>query len=102
MRKLGVPHQISSSKKVITKINDISIPKIGAIVVNGKLKPLGKILDIFSPVSSPYASKKPFIKPKMLLNKTLYLEETPDPRPPEVSKGSSSSPVTRQVSSARG
>jgi RNA-binding protein len=74
LRKLGVPHQISSSKNAITKINDTSIPKIGAIVVNEKLKPLGKILDIFGPVSSPYATIKPFIKPKRLLNKTLYLK----------------------------
>jgi RNA-binding protein len=76
LRKLGVPHQISSSKKVITKINDACIPKIGAIVVNEKLKPLGKILDIFGPVSSPYATIKSFTKPKNLLNKTLYLQQS--------------------------
>lgn len=76
MRKLGIPHQIISNKKVITKINDTYIPKIGAIVVNEKLKPLGKILDIFGPVSSPYATIEPFINPKNLLNKALYLRSS--------------------------
>jgi len=39
-----------------------NIPKIGETVVNENLKSIGKVLDIFGPVSSPYASVKPKIQ----------------------------------------
>jgi RNA-binding protein len=49
-------------------------PKIGETVVDGNLKPIGKILDIFGPVSSPYASVKPTIQEAgKLVDKMLYV-----------------------------
>jgi rRNA processing protein Gar1 len=42
--------------------------------VNENLKPIGKILDIFGPVSSPYASVKPKIQEiEKLTDKMLYV-----------------------------
>jgi len=49
-------------------------PKIGATVVDENLKTVGKIFDLFGPVSSPYVAIKPAIlKPEGLTNKTLYI-----------------------------
>jgi len=49
-------------------------PKIGATVVDENLKTVGKIFDLFGPVSSPYVAIKPAIlKPEELTNKTLYI-----------------------------
>jgi len=49
-------------------------PKIGETVVDENLKTVGKIFDLFGPVSSPYVAIKPTIlKPEELTNKTLYI-----------------------------
>jgi len=50
------------------------MPKIGDTVVNENLKPIGKILDIFGPVSSPYTSIKPTMQEiDTLADKMLYV-----------------------------
>jgi len=36
-----------------------NVPKIGETVVDENLKPVGRIFDVFGPVSSPYAVIKP-------------------------------------------
>jgi RNA-binding protein len=54
------------------KIENIS--KIGETVVDENLKTVGKIFDLFGPVSSPYVAVRPTIlKPEELTNKTLYI-----------------------------
>jgi RNA-binding protein len=63
---------MSPSRNVIIKIENI--PKIGETVVDENLKPVGKISDVFGPVSSPYAAVKPTIRePEKLTNKMLYV-----------------------------
>jgi len=63
---------MSPSRNVIVKIE--KIPKIGETVVDEKLKPIGKISDVFGPVSSPYASVKTRLRePEKLTNKMLYV-----------------------------
>ena len=59
MNKLGIVLQVSGSRKLIlrTKIK----VKIGMQVLNEKLKPIGRIFDIFGPVKNPYVSVKPII-----------------------------------------
>ncbi len=48
-------------------------PKIGAKVVDENLKPVGTVLDVLGPVSSPYVTVKPVIsEPKRLIESTLY------------------------------
>ncbi|MEM3703445.1 MAG: Gar1/Naf1 family protein [Candidatus Bathyarchaeia archaeon] len=72
MIRLGRVLHISSSKNIIVKIENA--PKIGDIVVDEDLKPIGKVFDVFGPVSSPYAAVKPKVaKPEIFINKTLYL-----------------------------
>jgi RNA-binding protein len=49
-------------------------PKIGETVVDENLKPVGKVFDIFGPVSSPYAVVKPTLREaEKLAGKTLYV-----------------------------
>ena len=63
---------MSPSRNVIVKIE--KTPKIGDTVVNEKLKPIGKISDVFGPVSSPYATVKTTLRePEKLINKMLYV-----------------------------
>ena len=72
LQRLGRVLHISPSRNIIIKIENI--PKIGEAVVDENLKEVGKIFDMFGPVSSPYVAVKPTIlKPEELTNKTLYL-----------------------------
>jgi len=51
-----------------------NIPRIGETIVDENLKTVGKIFDLFGPVSSPYVAIRPTIlKPEELTNKTLYI-----------------------------
>jgi len=51
-----------------------NIPKIGETIVDENLRTVGKIFDLFGPVSSPYVAIRPTIlKPEELTNKTLYI-----------------------------
>jgi RNA-binding protein len=50
------------------------MPRIGATVVDENLTVVGKVFDIFGPVSSPYAAVKPALpEAERLVNKTLYV-----------------------------
>ena len=72
MQRLGQVLHTTPSRNIITKIENL--PRIGETAVDEHLKPVGKILDIFGPVSSPYASIKPTThEPEKLVNKTLYV-----------------------------
>jgi len=51
-----------------------NIPKIGETIVDENLRTVGKIFDLFGPVSSPYVAIRPTIlKTEELTNKTLYI-----------------------------
>jgi len=72
LQRLGRVLHVSPSRNIVVKIENI--PKIGETVVDENLKPVGKISDIFGPVSSPYASVKPTLRePEKLTNKMLYV-----------------------------
>lgn len=72
MQRIGRALHIGSSRDIIVKIENI--PKIGEIVVDENLRPVGKVFDIFGPVSSPYATIKPTIKEtEKLMKKPLYV-----------------------------
>lgn len=72
MQRLGRVLHISKNLNTIVKVKNV--PKIGAKVVDENLKTVGKILDVFGPVSSPYASVRPRIhKSKKSTAKTLYV-----------------------------
>jgi len=47
---------------------------MGENVVDGKLRAVGTIFDVFGPVSSPYIAVKPALKtPETLINQILYV-----------------------------
>jgi RNA-binding protein len=49
-------------------------PKIGETIVDENLTPIGKVFDIFGPVSSPYAAVKPTLREaEKLGGKILYV-----------------------------
>jgi len=56
LRRLGKPLHLSSQNHLIIKTN--FSPPIGALVVNGDRNSIGKIIDVFGPVSSPFVSVK--------------------------------------------
>jgi len=72
LQRLGQVLHISPSKNIIVKIENI--PRIGETIVDENLRTVGKIFDLFGPVSSPYVAIKPTIlKTEELTNKTLYI-----------------------------
>jgi RNA-binding protein len=72
LQRLGLVLHITPSRNIITKVENV--PRIGEVVVDENLKPVGKIFDVFGPVSSPYASIKSSIqKPDNLVSKTVYV-----------------------------
>jgi len=72
LQRLGRVLHISPSRNVIAKTE--RAPRIGEVVVDENLKPVGKIFDIFGPVCSPYVAIRPVVsKPEELVNKTLYV-----------------------------
>ncbi|MCK4440118.1 hypothetical protein KAU85_03950 [Candidatus Bathyarchaeota archaeon] len=72
MQRLGRVLHVSQSRNAIIKTENI--PKISQTVVDENLKPIGKILDIFGPVSSPYASVRLKIREiEKLADKMVYI-----------------------------
>jgi len=72
LQRLGRVLHVSQNRNIIIKIENI--PKIGAKVIDENLKPVGKVLDIFGPVSSPYASLRPSTQGiGKSLDKILYM-----------------------------
>ncbi|MEM3700207.1 MAG: Gar1/Naf1 family protein [Candidatus Bathyarchaeia archaeon] len=72
MQRIGRVLHLSSSRNLIVKIENT--PKIGETVIDENLTPLGKVFDIFGPVSSPYAAVKPTLREaEKLAGKILYV-----------------------------
>jgi rRNA processing protein Gar1 len=72
LQRLGRALRISPSRNIIIKVE--AVPRIGERVVDENLKAVGKVFDVFGPVSSPYVSVKPTIQePEKLTNKLLYV-----------------------------
>ena len=71
MQRLGLILHVTPSRNLIAKIENV--PKIGEVVVDESLKPVGKVFDILGPVSSPYATIAATIRdPERLTNKMVY------------------------------
>jgi RNA-binding protein len=72
LQRLGRVLSVTPSQNIIVKLD--KAPKMGAAVIDEKLKLVGKIFDIIGPVSSPYAVIKPSVKdPEKLANRQLYI-----------------------------
>ena len=72
MQRLGLVLHISPSRNIIAKVE--CTPKIGETVVDENLKPVGRVFDIFGPVSAPYVAISPSTRELgKLVNSTLYV-----------------------------
>jgi len=56
LERIGKVLHVTSDRNIILKVGNHA--RIGDKVVDENLKPIGKIFDIFGPVSSPYVSVK--------------------------------------------
>ncbi|MEE8570837.1 MAG: Gar1/Naf1 family protein [Candidatus Bathyarchaeia archaeon] len=72
MNRLGKVIHLSSNKNLILR-SKLTL-KLRTTVVDNRLSPIGKIHDVFGPVTSPYVSIKPSVKnPKKYVGRVLYL-----------------------------
>lgn len=71
MQRIGRVLHVSRSRNLILRAE--KTPRVGDGVVDERLKPVGTVLDIFGPVSSPYVAVKPQVeKTNPLVNHVLY------------------------------
>lgn len=71
MQRIGRVLHFSSDKNIIIKAE--KLPRIGAKVVDEKLNLVGKVFDIFGPVSSPYVKVKTKVKEtERFVDRVLY------------------------------
>jgi len=75
LRRLGKVLHVSGSRCLILKTKGAQIP-VGSKVLDSKLKDVGRIFDVFGPVSTPYVSVRPSTSdPSSLVGKVLYLAD---------------------------
>ncbi len=79
LQRIGRVLHISSSKKAVLKAE--KLPRIDDKIVDERMEPVGRVFDIFGPVSSPYVSVKTTVKdPDRLVNCVLYTIPSSKPR----------------------
>jgi rRNA processing protein Gar1 len=72
LQRLGLVIHVTPSRNIVAKIE--TVPRIGEVVVDENLKPVGKVFDVLGPVSSPYATIAPTIRdPWKLANRPVYV-----------------------------
>ncbi|MHC1571456.1 MAG: H/ACA ribonucleoprotein complex subunit GAR1 [Methanosarcinales archaeon] len=79
MKRLGTVLHVIHNGKLIVQCNGMMKDTwLNAVVLSEDLKRLGKVVDIFGPVSRPYCSIKPFkgSKPRMheLKERMIYIK----------------------------
>jgi rRNA processing protein Gar1 len=71
LHRIGHILHVSNTKNIILKAENV--PHIGDKVTDEKLRPVGKVFDVFGPTSSPYVAVKPkSYRPEKLTNQVLY------------------------------
>jgi RNA-binding protein len=59
LRRLGKILHFSKSQSLIVKCEQAGFVKVGTIACDSKLKEIGKVQDLFGPVTAPYLSIRP-------------------------------------------
>ncbi len=74
MKQLGFVSHISKRGRIIVKAE--TVPKLNTEVFDKDSKPIGIIIDILGPVTSPYLAIKPYKKEDLekLKNEKLYIK----------------------------
>ncbi|AGN02853.1 H/ACA RNA-protein complex component Gar1 [Salinarchaeum sp. Harcht-Bsk1] len=72
MERLGTTHRIAQGLAIV-KVDDV--PDIGTEVVDDQLDEVGSVVDVFGPVSEPYAAVSPRSDRSLapLIGQPLYL-----------------------------
>jgi len=79
LQRIGLVLHTSSSGNMILKAENI--PRIGDQVMDENLKAIGKIFDVFGPVSSPYVAVRPNVEePNRFIQRVLYVAPSSKPR----------------------
>lgn len=77
LKRLGKILHLSKSGNLIVQLEESSVPSIGALVCDYKLKKLGTVNNVLGPVKRPYISVKPSTDMSGdYAGKMLYLVET--------------------------
>jgi len=73
LKRLGIVlHRSKNTGNLILRAE--FAPKVGEKVLDSRLKVVGKVFDVFGPVSRPYVSVRPTVKrPESYRGKPLYM-----------------------------
>ncbi len=73
LRRLGKILHLSKSRSLIVKCEEARFVKFGTRTCDSKLKEIGKVQDLFGPVSAPYVSIRPASpSPAKLVHRIVY------------------------------
>jgi RNA-binding protein len=73
LRRLGKIIHFSKSRSLIVKCDQTGFVKIGSIACDSKLKEIGKVQDLFGPVSAPYIAIRPVaVSPAKYVGRIVY------------------------------
>jgi len=73
LRRLGKILHLSKSRSLIVKCEAPRFVKIGTRVCDTKLKEIGKVQDLFGPVTSPYVAVRPTVSsPAKFVHRIVY------------------------------
>ena len=73
LRRLGKILHVSSSRSLIVKCDESRFVKLGTKVCDSKLKEVGRVQDLFGPVTAPYVSVRPTVpSPAKFVHRIVY------------------------------
>lgn len=92
VRRLGLVENISYDGSIL--IRSAFAASRGAVVVDKRRRPLGRVMKVFGPVKEPFTSVRPEGKPTLaLIGSEVFIEEVQDARQKDRS-GRRSHPVS--------
>jgi len=73
LRRLGKILHLSNSRSLIVRCDESLFVKIGTKVCDTKLKEIGRVQDLFGPVTSPYVAVRPTVSsPAKFVHRIAY------------------------------
>jgi len=73
LRRLGKILHFSSSRSLIVKCDEPRFVKLGTKICDSKLKEIGKVQDLFGPVTAPYFAIRPAVSsPAKFVHRIVY------------------------------
>ena len=73
LRRLGKILHLSNSRSLIVKCDEPRFVKLGTKVCDTKLREIGKVQDLFGPVTSPYVAVRPTVSsPGKFVHRIVY------------------------------